>query len=525
MASAQSGRHAGLNAVGVNTIGDILAASARQYADRTAIVGYHQGLTFRAVDRLANKFANSLSALGLAPGARVGILLSNRWEYAIAYFGIAKAGMVSVHIPARYEQGEVEQALASVPLEAIIIDDAMRNRIGWTSPFLADARIIIAGGRTDGAMRMMTAMLETSSDHPPEIAIDPDSVSAILFTSGTTGRPKASLQTHRGRVLSSEIALWDFSLQADDVIAVAFPLSHSAGLYTWFQTGILAGASTVLLSEWDPAVFVAAVSTLHVTGAFASPAQLAALIKHPEFDAQRLPSLRLIVYGGAPANPVVIAAVERALPHVRLVQTYGLTEVGPLFSQRPADRRANPAAIGRPNGRIDVDLFVRPGRRAAVGEIGEIATRGKHVSPGYFGDDEDTRNIFRGDDDWAWTGDLAVADGAGQLTLIGRTHDTIIAGGVSVYPGELERIVQRHPNVADCAAFGMADPTWGELPAIAVVPKPRTRVSPHEIEALFTGAEFGQFKRPRAAFIVESLPYTPTGKLLRDELKKRFPAN
>ncbi|MFN0305320.1 MAG: class I adenylate-forming enzyme family protein [Burkholderiales bacterium] len=509
----------------MNTIGDIIAASARQYAERTAIVGYHQGLTFRAVDRLANKFANGLSALGLAPGARVGIIVSNRWEYAIAYFGIAKAGMVSVHISTRYEQGGVEQVLKSVPLEAIIIDDAMRDRIGWANPFLADARIIIAGGRTDGEMRMMTTMLEMSSDSPPEITIDPDSVSAILFTSGTTGRPKASLQTHRGRVQSSEIALWDFSLQADDVIVVASPLSHTTGLYTWFQTGVLAGASTVLLPEWDAGVFVAAVSTLHVTGAFASASQLATLIKHPGFNAQRLSSLRLIVYGGAPANPVMIAAVERTLPHVRLVQNYGQTEVGPLFSQQPADRHLNPAAIGRPNGRVDVELFVRPGRRAAIGEIGEIATRGKHVSPGYFGDDEVTRNLFRGGDDWAWTGDLAIADEQGQLTLIGRTFDTIFAGGVSVYPGELERIVQRHPNVADCAAFGMADPTWGELPAIAVVPKPRTRVSPREVEALFTGAEIGQFNRPRAVFIVESLPYTPAGKLLRSELKKRFPSN
>ncbi len=519
MAGPQRGYRTRLTTASVNTIGDILASSARQYADRTAIVGYHQGLTFRAVNRLANKFANALGKLGIERGGRVGILLANRWEYAVAYFGIARAGLVSVHLPARFDQSEVEHVLATIPLEALIIDDEMRDRFGWASPFLADSRIIIAGGRTGGEVRMMASMCEEAADDPPDMPIDPDSVSSILFSARATGAPKGVLLTHRGRVLSSAIALWDFGLQADDVIAVTTPLHDTAGLHTWFQTGVLAGASTVLLTEWDPEVFVAAVSTLHVTGAFARPAQLAMLVRHPKFDPQRLASLRLIVYQGAPADPAVIAAVERALPHVRLVQNYGQTATGPMFSQQPEDRRANPRAIGRPNGRLDVALFARPGRHAVVGEIGEIATRGKHVSPGYFGDEASTRELYRAGDEWAWTGDLAVADEHGQWMFAGQTRDTIFAGGANVHPYELERIARQHPHVANCAAFGIPDPMWGELPAIAVVVKPKTQVSTRDIEALFTGAEIGQFKRPRAVFIVDALPTTADGELLRSALK------
>lgn len=535
MARAQRGtpptwRCARLNAADVNTIGDILAASARQYADRIAIVGYHQGLTFRTIDRLANKFANALGTFGIAHGGRVGILLANRWEYAVAYFGIARAGLASVHLPGRFSQREFEHVLKAIPLDALIIDDGMRDRFNWAAPFLADSRVIIAGGRTGGGVRMLTTLCEEATDDPPGIAIDPGNVSAILFTGSATGNPRGVLHTHGGRILSSQIALSHFGLQADDVIAVTMPLNDTDGLYTWFQPSILAGASTVLLADWDPEVFAAAVSTLHITGAFLRPAHLAALIRHPSFDAKRLSSLRLVVSAGATNDPALIDAIESALPHARLVQSYGRAETGPLFAQEPEDRRAHRGRIarpnvGRPNGRVDAALFVSPGRRAVVGEIGEIATRGKHVSPGYVGDDAGTRELYRGGDEWAWTGDLALADEHGRWTLAGRREDTIVAGGSSVHPYELERIARQHPDVTDCAAFGIADEKWGELPAMALVVRPQSLVGTGDIEALFTGAQIGPFKRPRAVFIVDALPYSPDGVLRREELKNLVPKN
>ena len=517
-----------LNAAGVNTIGDILAASARQYADRIAIVGYHQGLNFRTIDRLTNKFANALRTFGRAHGGRVGVLLANRWEYAVAYFGIARAGFTSVHIPARFSRSEFEHVLKTMPLEALIIDDGMRDRFNWAAPFLADSRIIIAGGRTGGEVRMLATLCEEATDDPPDIAIDPGSVSSILFAGSATGNPRGILHTHAGRILSSQIALSHFGLQADDVIAVTMPLHDTDGLCTWFQAGVLAGASAVLLADWDPEVFAAAVSTLHITCAFVRPAHLAALIRHPSFDANRLSSLRLIVCAGATIHPVLIAAIENALPHARLVKSYGRAETGPLFAQEQAHRRVHPGpiahpTIGHPNGRIDVALFVSQGRRAAVGEIGEIATRGRHVSPGYFGDDAGTCELYRGGDEWAWTGDLALADEHGCWTLAGRREDAIMAGGSCVLPFELERIARMHPDVTDCAAFSVADAKWGELPAIAVVIRAQSLVGTHEIEALFTGPEIGPFKRPRAVFIVDALPYSPDGELRRDELRKLVP--
>ena len=354
--------------------------------------------------------------------------------------------------------------------------------------------------------------------------MDENGAAAILFTSGTTGYPKGAIQPHHGRFLSAQAALEDFGVTASDVLAVASPLYHAAGLCAWFQTGVLAGAAAVLLPAWDPEQFMDACAAHAITGAFAVPTQLAMLLRHPGFDRARLETLRLVVYGGAAADPALIAELERALPQVRFVQNYGQTETGPLFSQYPEDRRANPAAIGRPNKLIEVEVFAAQGRPAAVGEIGEIATRGLHVTQGYYDDADATREFFKSGDAWGWTGDLAVRDALGYLTLVGRTKDTIISGAVNIYPSELERVAAAHPDIADCAAFGLKDEVWGELPAIAVVRRPGATLSEAGVQALFEGGEIARYKRPRAVFFVESLPYTPAGKLLRGDLKKRFPA-
>lgn len=505
-------------------IGELLAQSAARFGDRIALVDGDRAIRYAELDALANRCANGLRRFGIAPGDLVGILAGNSAHYATLYFGIARTSAVSVHLPTRFAPAELDYALKKVPLAALFIDRALQSLVAVASQHLPARSIVLIDETVSPTRPTVGALLAREHDVAPPCHVDADSASAILFTSGTTGYPKGAIQPHRGRIVSSQAALADFSLRCDDVLALASPLYHAAGLYTWFQTGICAGAKIVVMHGWDPQAFIAAVERHRITGAFAVPTQLAMLLHHPAFDAQRLASLRLIVYGGAPGDPTLIAALERALPQVRFVQNYGQTETGPLFSQQPHERERRPDAIGKPNTTIEVALFKAPGEHARPGEVGEIATRGPHVSLGYFDDAAATRELFRSGDGWAWTGDLATADAEGVLALVGRTKDTIIAGGINIYPSELERVAKSHPGVADCAAFGIADATWGELPALAVVAKPQSKLSAGDVAALFeSGEAIGRHKRPRAVFFVEALPYTPAGKLLRGELKKRFP--
>ena len=501
-------------------IGDILKNTAKRFGDRTAIISADLSLSYAQLDARAEQFAAGLQAAGIKPGDRLGILLRNLAEYPVAYFGAAKAGAVSVHLPLRLAPRELEYVLGKIPLAALVADATLGDLVATAQRFVPEGRIFCAGGAPLPKTVAFERALSTGAWVPP--VIDDHGPAAILFTSGTTGYPKGAIQPHHGRWVSAQAAVADFALTRDDVLAMASPMYHAAGLFTWYQAGVAAGASAVLLPGWDPADFIATVERYRITGAFAVPTQLAMLVRHPAFDAQRLRSLRVIAYGGAPSEPALIAEVERALPGTRLVQNYGQTETGPLFSMQPEDRALHPAALGRPNPLIEVRI-VNEGREAAVGEVGEIATRGAHLMLGYFDDPAPTREFFRDGDGWGWTGDLAVRDADGLITLVGRNRDTIISGAVNIYPSELERVAKMNPAIADCAAFGVPDAVWGELPALAVVRRPGATIDAAQVQALFEG-EIGRHKRPRAVYFVDALPYTPVGKLLRGELKKRFPS-
>ncbi len=506
----------------------MLRDAARLHGARPAILAQDTllnpvAMNYAQLDARASRFARVLRGLGVKPGERVGILCRNLPAYPVALFGIARAGGIAVHLSVRYAPGELDYVLGKVPLAALVVDAGLGPLHELAKAKLPAGRLLTVGG---GGDRDVDALLASAPEDTADDdgAIDENGPSAILFTSGTTGFPKGALQPTHGRYVSAVAAQHDFRLTERDVIAVASPLYHAATLYTWYHCAVLAGASAVLMPAWDPEGFMRDTERLGITGAFAVPTQLAMLVRAPGFDAKRLASLRIVVFGGAIADPDLIAQVSAALPHVRFVQNYGQTETGPLFSQQPEDRARNRAAIGRANPHIELALLRADGTPAPLGEVGEIATRGAHVATGYFEDGQASAEFFKFGDGWAATGDLAVMDAEGQVTLVGRTKDTIISGAINIYPSEVERVARAHPAVVDCAAFGVKDAVWGELPALAVVARPGMALDPADILALYDGTQIGRHKRPRAVHLVESLPYTPVGKLLRGELRKRFPA-
>lgn len=495
-------------------ITDVLDAAAARGPERIALVDGDERMSYGRLRELARRFASSLVERGVRPGERVGLCLSNRWAYPVAYFGIAFAGAVSVHLPVRFARGELEHVLSRIPLAALVTERAMSTAVDVARSRIEARRLLVLDDDFD-------LLADVATRGETALRVDDRSASAILFTSGTTGLPKGAIQPHHGRVVSAEVAIADFALDANDVLGIASPLYHAAGLYTWYQAGVMAGARAVLLGAWDPGAFVDAVETHGITGAFAVPTQLAMLLHHPGFAPDRMKSLRVVVYGGAPSDPDLIEAIATRLPWVRFIQNYGQTETGPIFSLQPEDRAIDPRALGRPNALVEIALFTAPGVRAATGEVGEIATRGPHVSLGYYDDAAATRALFKGDDEWAWTGDLAVQSEAGLVRLVGRTKDTIISGGVNIYPAEIERVLADHPAVADCAAFGIPDATWGERPVVAVVLNRGASLTLDEIDA-FLESRLARFKRPRALHVVDALPYTPVGKLVRSVLRDRF---
>jgi acyl-CoA synthetase (AMP-forming)/AMP-acid ligase II len=246
------------------------------------------------------------------------------------------------------------------------------------------------------------------------------------------------------------------------------------------------------------------------------------LLEDPAFEPHRLRSLKKLIFGAAPAPVALLDRAEQALPWVEFIQNFGQTETGPLITQYPADRRHNPQGLGRARDLIEAGVYTAPGIPATPGEIGEIAARGVHLMREYLAEADETADFFRSGDGWGWTGDLATIDEGGQITLVGRVKDVIIAGGVNIYPAEIERVLAEHPLIEECAAFGIADERWGELPVAAVVAIEGVDIDVQEV-ADFCAARLARHKRPRRIELLEALPRSPAGKVLRTVLAERFP--
>ncbi len=254
---------------------------------------------------------------------------------------------------------------------------------------------------------------------------------------------------------------------------------------------------------------------------FAVPAQLAQLLDHPAFDAECLRSLQMIAFGGAPLSRDLIERAEAIMPWLECARAYGSTETGHLAAQRKPDRIQVFDGYNQAGGRLEIEIFKSPGVIAEAGETGELATRGTHLMLGYLDNDEANREFFRTDStngEWGWMGDLAVKH-PGYFSIVGRSKHMILSGGLNIYPAELEEVLIQHPAVGDCVVFGIEDPTWGELPAAAIIPCDGTLNEADVID--YVSERVARYKRIRRIFIVDRIPRTLAGKVQVHVLKEQ----
>ncbi len=495
------------------TIGATLATAAAAYPDKPAFVCGDRTLSYSAADEMANRLANALIERGVSPGDRVAIVGQNSIEYAIAYFAIARAGGVSLHLSPRMTGEEIAHCIRQGAAAVAFCDPALTSTVAGID------RVAAALPLDAGEIASVTASV-SANDPGREQPLD--APSSASYTGGTTGFPKGGLHTARSRLTWATVAQEFFGLVPDEVMGLAAPMGHAAGGFIWFQPGVCAAATEVILPHWNVEEFMAAAETHGITSTFVVPAQIEMLLSHPAFDAARLASLRKVVYGGAPSPPGLIARAEAALPDCEFIQNYGMTETGPLVTLYRNERDRAPDALGRETRHTECAVFVEPGREAAPGDVGELCFRGPTLMLGYICDAEQTSAFFRSGDGWGWTGDLAVRDETGLLSLVGRVKEMIISGGLNIYPAEIERVLIDLPEIAECAVFGLPDETFGELPAVAIVPSPGAGEITPEWLLTACGDRLARHKRPRRVEIVTEIPKSPAGKVLRNTLQKRY---
>jgi acyl-CoA synthetase (AMP-forming)/AMP-acid ligase II len=505
--------------------GDMLRRSAERFPDKAAIVGPTGRLTYRELDRAANRFANALLGTGARKGAKVAMLSRNLTEYGIVFFGAARSGLVLVNVSIQYAAAELEYVLGKSDAEILVVDAQFAGKAAAVLPALPAIRTVVCIGEPPpdapaGSLRFADFVAPYPDDEPPVVLDERDPFS-MTYTGGTTGRPKGVLCSHRARATTAHTVVVEEALDERDVVAIVTPLFHVAALNIMFQPAVLVGATCVFVTPWSVENFVAACERESITAAFMVPTQANVLVTHPDFDASRLATWRKLSFAGAPMPDWVQRELLAKLPDLKLTQIYGQSEVGVITALRHWYLPDKLGAVGRQPFNVDIRLFRTDGTEAGPGEPGEIASRGDNVMTEYYGEPEQTAAVFRLGGGWLLTGDVGVRDADGFVRLIDRAKDMLISGGENVYPKEIEDVIYGLDEVAECAVFGIPDPKWGEVPAAFVSLKPGATLDPEAVIERCRHA-LAEFKRPRLVRIVEDFPKTPIGKIQKNVLREPF---
>jgi long-chain acyl-CoA synthetase len=454
--------------------------------------------------------------LGLAPGERVAIFMGNAPEYLEILYGAWWAGLAAVPVNAKLHPRELE----------FILQDA-GAAVLFTSENLAEGVAAILPGAPTVGRCMIAATPEydalQSADPIPLCERHGDDLAWLFYTSGTTGRPKGVMQTHRNLTTMSLCYLADVDeVSPDDAIVYAAPMSHGAGLYNFVH--VLRAACHIVPASrgFDPEELAGLARDVGNLSLFAAPTMVKRLVEHVVACAVDPGGFKTIVYGG---GPMYVADIREALDVMgnRFVQIYGQGEspmtITALSRAQLADRRhprwpERIASVGVAQSMMEVRVADANGNPLPVNETGEILVRGDAVMAGYWRNPDASAKALR--DGWLWSGDMGALDADGFLTLKDRSKDVIISGGSNIYPREVEEVLLRHPAVREVAVIGRTDPEWGEVVVAFVV---GSAVGARELDALCLD-QIARFKRPREYRFVDALPKNNYGKVLKTELRK-----
>jgi acyl-CoA synthetase (AMP-forming)/AMP-acid ligase II len=501
--------------------GDMLRRSAARFPGKPAILWQGRALGYRDLDAEADRLAAALAGAGVGKGTKVGIVCRNRPEYAVAFFGAARSGGVLVNVSVLYAPDELRYVLAKADVEILLFEDVFAAKVGAVAGDLPALRRLVAIG--DGAVAFdcarFDAFVAAAPAEPPAVEIGEDDPFCMTYTGGTTGRPKGVLCSHRNRAVTAHTVMVEEAIDERDVVGIVTPMFHVAALNIMFQPAILAGATVAMLSKWSVEEFARMARATGLTAAFMVPTQASQVVSDPGFDATDYATWTKLSFAGAPMPDPVQRELMARLPALRLTQIYGQSEVGVVTALRHWYLPDKLGSIGRQAYNVDVAVVDRDGVPVAPGEIGEVVSRGANVMLEYYGEPEQTAQFFR--HGWGWTGDLATVDADGFVTLVDRSKDMIISGGENIYPKEIENVLYEHPDVAECAVFGVPDDVWGEVPAAYVLP--RAGAAADEAALVAHCAErLARFKRPRLVKFVTEFPKTPIGKIQKNLLREPY---
>ena len=536
------------------TIGEILSRRAALQGDDLALASRAQGkrLTWSELEAVAANVAAHLIELGFAAGDRVGIWAPNCWEWTVAQFATAKAGIVLVNINPAYRLHELEYALKKVGCSGLILADQFKSSDylgmirelvpeldGGASRELRSAKlpalrhVIRLGSEKTAGMSNFEELCEPASAEAlaglakVEATLDSHDPINIQFTSGTTGSPKCATLSHHNIVNNAFFVGAALGLGSQDRLCIPVPLYHCFGMVMGNLACVMHGAAMVYPApSFGPLATLEAVAEERCTALYGVPTMFIAQLEHPDFSSFDLTSLRTGIMAGAPCPMEVMKRVvsEFHMPEVTIA--YGMTETSPVSFQtkRDAPHEKRVSTVGTIHPHVEVKIIGEDGTVVERGTEGELCTRGYSVMIGYWADEERTAETIDADG-WLHTGDLAIMDEEGYVRISGRLKDMIIRGGENIYPREIEEFLLTNPGISDVQVFGVPDEKFGEEVCAWIKPRDSATLSEDGIRAFCTG-QIAHYKIPRYIRFVDDFPLTVTGKpqkfLMRDAMVKEL---
>ncbi|HEV3312604.1 MAG TPA: long-chain fatty acid--CoA ligase [Chloroflexota bacterium] len=558
------------------SIGRLLDQVARDHPNADAVVFEGEALTWRQIHRLAAQFSVALHNLGTRKGDRVVLLLPNVPHFVIAYYAILKLGAVAVAVNPLFTETEIEAYIRKTDASVVLTLDVLYEKIdaSWersgvkrvivgNALDLMATRVRFAAGMVGQLERLASLLSRASSDlggraaagmtrleqlndnfrrirampKPKEpipfgravvhfrdvlasatasdvnVEVGHEDLAVLLYTTGTTGTPKAAMLTHRNLIANAyQMRFWfpEFEVGKETILAV-LPFFHAYGLTLVMNAGLALAARSVLIPRVIMKDILEAVQAFRPTALPGVPALFVSIVNSDRVKNYDLRSIRVCVSGGAPL-PVEIAERFHAITGGHLYEGYGLTEASPLTHAQPYDRSAPAGSIGLPVADTEAMLVDETGNQAPTGEPGELLVRGPQVMRGYWKEPEDTRAVLH--DGWLATGDVARMDENGFFFIVDRKKELIITGGENIAPREIEEAIYRHPMVSEVAVAGIPHGAGGEAAKAFIVLKPDASITEAEMKR-WLGDELAHYKVPRSVEFRTELPKSPMGKILR----------
>ncbi|MCP5094363.1 MAG: long-chain fatty acid--CoA ligase [Chloroflexi bacterium] len=502
---------------------DLLSHRARLTPDREALFEQATGkrYTYTELNVRANRAANFLQAkLGVQKGDRVSILAHNSVVYVDLLYGLAKIGAVFAPLNWRLVASELAYIVNNCAPNVLLCGPEFVDVLSEMRPDISVKHVVsVEGAQFETAWVYETELDAASEMEPKRPFLSPDDPACILYTSGTTGRPKGAVIPHRQIVWNNIHTVMSWGLTENDVSPIFTPMFHSGGLFVFLTPLFHLGGRIVLARSFDMDASLRTIAAEKCTVLLGVPTLFQMWMHSPQFTQTDFSSVRWFVSGGAPC-PVSLLEAWRNATGKPFHQGYGLTEVGVnCFTMTDEESVRKAGSVGKPVFHSMIRLVDADGNDVPIGETGELIIFGEHVSVGYWNNPEATANALRGD--WFYTGDMARQDEDGFFYIAGRYKDMIISGGENVYAAEVEAVFLEHKAVAEAAMIGQPDAKWGEVGLMVVVLSADHAATEANLRT-FCQQRLARYKVPKRVIFVDKLPYSPYGKVLKPVLRERI---